>query len=486
LLPTNKTTLDGKLKKNTDYIYQKLGLDVTFDIIIREFKIGNRKVAFAFIDGLTDADQMLWIMKNVMSAEQEEKTPITAEKIRLYMLPYGDIEKIHTLEDAVHEILTGKTVFLIDGEKEAIVLDIRKYPAREPAEPEIEKITRGSQDGFVETLLFNVGLIRRRVRDPGLRTEVMQVGNRSRTDLSIVYIEDAVNPELLDEVKKRLNNIDVDGIPMAERSLEEFITESNWHPFPEVRYTERADVAAVHLFEGHICIVVDTSPSVMILPVTLFHHMQHAEEFRHTPLVGIFMRLVRMLGILISVFLIPIWLLLAMNPDVLPEALEFIGPEEEYTIPLFIQFILANIGLEMLRMASIHVPSPFSTALGLVGALLIGEIAVEVGIFVPEVLLYVGILAIGIFATPSWELGLANRFAHMFILILSGLLGIYGFVGGTLLVLFLLIKLKSFGLPYMWPLIPFNAKALFGMLLRKPVTAKGKRQSFLDWAPFRK
>ena len=454
-------------------------MDISFDVVLREFKIGRKKVAFIFIDGFADSDIITLIMQTLLEAKQEEVVPNTLEKITSKLLPYGEISIIDNLEEAVKEVLAGPLVFLIDGEEKIIAVDTRKYPSREPDEADIEKVTRGSRDGFVETLLFNVTLIRRRIRDPRLRTESFKLGRRSLTEVALLYIEDIVNPEILEKIRDKLLKIDVDGLPMAEKSVEEFITEGFWNPFPEIRYTERPDVAAVHLLEGHVCILVDTSPSVMIAPVTLFHHLQHAEEFRHNPIVGVYIRWVRILGVFISVFLVPLWLILVEYRDLLPEILTFIGPKESPTIPLFIQFILANLGLDLLRMASIHTPSPLATALGLVGALLIGDIAVTVGVFVPEVLLYISLVAIGVFSTPSWELSLANRLVQFFLLVLTGLFNIYGFIAGVLIIFYRLASTRSLGIPYLWPLLPLDIKALFSVLVRKPVPIKGFRPSIL-------
>ncbi len=468
-----------KIEDNIDYFRQELGIGISYDVILREFKIGRKKAAFIFLDGFANGEVIIYIMQTLLEAKQEEIVPNPLEKIIAKMLPYGEITLVDNLEESVNELLGGPLVFLIDGEKKIIILDIRQYPSRQPEEPDIEKVTRGSRDGFVETMLFNVALIRRRLRDPKLRVEAITIGSRSLTDVSLLYIDDIINPDLLEEIRSRLLKIDVDGLPMAEKTVEEFITADFWNPFPEVRYTERPDVAAVHLLEGHVCIIVDTSPSVMIAPVTYFHHIQHAEEFRHSPIVGVYIHWVRLLGIFISIFLVPAWLLLANYSEMLPEVLQFIGPKEEVVLPLFWQFILANVGLDLLRMASIHTPSPLATALGLVGALLIGDIAVTVGIFVPEVLLYTGLVAVGIFSTPSWELGLANRLTHLLLLLLTGIFQIYGFVAGLLIVFIRLATTRSFGIPYLWPLFPFNGKALFGVLFRKPVPIKGFRPSFL-------
>lgn len=476
---TKQTPISPKLNKNLEYIGEKLGIGLSFDLLIREFKIGRKKVAFVFLDGFVSSDLVTLVMQSLMDARREDVVPNSLEKIYSRLLPYGETSFVNNFEEVVAEILAGPLVFLIDGENRAIVVDTREYPGRDPEEPDVEKITRGSRDGFVETLLFNIALVRRRVRDPGLRTEVMQVGSRSLTDIALLYIDDIVNPYILERVRERLQKIKVDGLPMAEKSVEEFITDTFWNPFPEVRYTERPDVAAVHLLEGHVCIIVDTSPAVIIAPVTLFHHVQHAEEFRHNPIIGLYIRWVRLIGIAVSVFLIPLWLIIAENPGLMPEFLELIGPREEPALPLFIQFVFANIGLDLIRMASIHTPSPMATALGLVGALLIGEIAVDVGFFVPEVLLYIGLVAIGVFATPSWELGLANRLIHIILLVLTGFFNYYGFLAGLLLLLVLLKRTSSLGLPYLWPLIPFDGPSMLSILLRKPVPVKGYRPAFL-------
>jgi len=477
-----KTAIFPKLDQNIEYLRKELGIDLSFDVLLREFMIGRKRALFLFLDGFANGDNIIMIMRSLLAAKQEEIVPHTMEKISSKFLPYGEVSSVDNLEEAVQEVLSGPLIFFMDGEKEALVLDIRQYPARGPEEPDIEKITRGSRDGFVETLLFNVTLIRRRVRDPKLRTEIFKIGKRSLSEVSLIYIEDIVHPDILKKIKKQFAEIDIDGLPMAEKSVEEFLTKQYWNPFPGVRYTERPDVAAAHLFEGHVCIVVDTSPSVIIAPVTLFHHVQHAEEFRHNTLVGIYIRLIRLLGVFISVFLVPIWLLLANHPALLPDYLAFIGPKETPAFPLFIQFIIANFGLDLIRLASVHTPSPLATALGLVGALLIGDIAIQVGIFVPEVLLYISLVAIGVFSTPSWELGLANRLTHLFLLLITGLFGLYGFLAGLLILFIFLARTRFFGVPYLYPLIPFNWSSLLDVFLRRPLPIKKFRPRFLKTA----
>jgi len=262
-------------------------------------------------------------LRALLSAKREEILPGPLEKLLKEVIPFAEVAPINDLEEAIRETLAGPAILLLDGERQALSIDIRQYPVRSPEEPDIEKVTRGSRDGFVETMIFNITLVRRRIRDPQLRSEAIKAGRRSVTDVAIMYINDIARPELVNHIRRQIKSIDIDALPMAEKSVEEFISGSSyWNPFPEVRYTERPDVAAAHLVEGHVIIIVDPSPSAMIVPVTLFHHLQHAEEFRHNPIIGTYIRWVRMLGMLLSFILIPVWILLAEHPRYLPEYLK--------------------------------------------------------------------------------------------------------------------------------------------------------------------
>lgn len=475
------TEISKKLSENIQYLKERLGIgENNFDVILKEIVIGGKKAALLFIDGFTSNDVSTLILQTILNVRREDIFPGTLDKLLHHILPYVEVTPINDLEEAIRETLAGPMLLFLDGERQALIIDTRQYPARSPQEPDIERITRGSRDGFVETLVFNITLIRRRIRDPKLRVEAIKAGRRSVTDVAIVYIEDIAHPGIVENVRSRIKNIQVDALPMAEKSVEEFITVgSHWNPFPAVRYTERPDVAATHLIEGHVIIIVDTSPSVMIAPVTFFHHLQHAEESRQNPITGTYVRWVRLIGILLSFVIIPLWMLLVLEPQYLPEALSFIGPKEKVTIPLFLQFIIAHFGLDLVRMASIHTPSPFATALGLVGALLIGQIAVEVGFFIPEVLLYTGLVALGIFSTPSYELSMANRVVLLVLIALTGIFRLPGFLGGLLLVLVRLFTTRSFGFPYMWPLFPLNLKALLSIFVRRPIPLDLVRPSYL-------
>jgi stage V sporulation protein AF len=374
-------------------------------------------------------------------------------------------------------VLIGNTALYLDGYPAALIIDAKQYPSRNPEQPTLEKVVRGSQDGFTETLIVNVALIRRRLRDPKLRFEILMVGRRTQTDVCIGYIEDIANTELIESIRDKIKAIDIDGIPLADKQLEEMTVKSGWSPFPLVRYTERPDVVAAQLLDGSITVIVDTSPSVMLLPTTYFDLVQHAEENRQNPFIGSYLRWVRYLGMLASLFLMPLWLLYNEKTDLRPHWLWFVGAQNVGDLPLIVQFLIAEIGVDLLRLAAVHTPAPLVTAMTLLSAILIGDIAVKTGLFINEVILYMAISAIGMFATPSYELGLANRIIRLALLISVFFFHEIGFVVVITFVFLYLALERSFNVPYLWPLIPFNGAALLNIILRRPMPTNKKRLS---------
>ncbi|MBS4539626.1 spore germination protein [Clostridium sp. D2Q-11] len=472
--------LFDKYEDNINYLSKKIGVESSFDTVRRDIVIGGKKAAVFFIDGFAKDDIMLYLLAILQNTKHEEIVPNTLEKLITKKIPYIECSESDSYDEIEYMILSGASVLVIDGINKAIILDTRTYPARGPQEPDLEKVTRGSRDGFVETVIFNTALIRRRVRDPNLRFHITNVGRRSKTDVVIGYIEDITNEDLVKDIKEKLEQIDIDSLVMAEKSLEEYILGKTWNPFPQARFTERPDVTAAHLLEGHIVIIVDTTPSVMILPVTMFHFTQHAEDYYQNPTIGTYMRWVRFLAIFFSLVASPLWLVLANNPELLPEALSFIGPKEIGEIPLLLQFLVLEIGLDMLRIASIHTPNALTTSLGIIGALLLSDFAVKVGWIIPETVLYTAISGIGMFATPSVEFSLAMRLFRLVMLVAGGLFGPYGLLVGFILFIIVLFNTKSFGgINYMWPLVPFNRRALSTIVTRKPIPEVKRRPEIL-------
>ncbi|HZG14742.1 MAG TPA: spore germination protein [Candidatus Bathyarchaeia archaeon] len=474
-----KQPLHKHIEENKAELDRKLGVGETFDVAVHEFTVAEKKLLIYYINGFADNTIVTMIMRDLNDLKDKEWHTDVFEELYHKYIPFFQLATVKTRDEFIDKLLVGQVGILIDGENRGIIMDAKMYPGRTPEEPDTERVVRGAHDGFTETLVINTALTRRRIRDERLRFEVIQIGQRSKTDVAIAYIKDIANSKLIEELKDRLQKINVDGIPMAEKTVEEFIIGKSWNPFPMVRYTERPDVAAIHLLEGHVLVYVDTSPSVMITPTTYFHHVQHAEEYRQTPVVGAYLRWVRFFGILASIFLLPLWILMVMHPEYVPKELDFVGVKEQGSIPLLAQFLMAELGLDLMRMAAIHTPSPLATAMGLIAAILIGEVAIKVGMFSPEVILYIAVAAIGNFATPSYELSLANRITRIFLVFMTGIFSLTGFMAGVSFVLITLALTRSLNTPYLWPLIPFNYQAFKDTLIRMPVPLKGKRPSIV-------
>ncbi|KAB2333742.1 spore germination protein [Bacillus mesophilum] len=461
------------------YMKNRVGLGESFDLGVRKLKVLRKDVHFYYVNGLTDTQFIIEIVEELVAINDHEKLSTKLFSVIENRLVHQSVDKIKTLDELVDQVLSGLIVVVMEGEDTALVVDVRSYPGRTPQEPDTEKVVRGSRDGYVENIIINTALTRRRIRDERLRFEMLKVGERSKTDVAIGYIKDVADQELVDIIRKEIEAIDIDGITMADKTIEEFLLKQGYNPFPLVRYTERADVSATHLLEGHVVVFVDTSPSVIITPTTYFHHLQHAEEYRQSPAVGTFVRWIRFLGLLSSLFLLPLWFLFVLEPSLLPEAIAFIGPNEKTNIPVIIQLFIADVGIEFLRIAAIHTPTPLSTAMGLIAAVLIGQIAIDVGLFVPEVILYVAFAAIGTFATPSYELSIANKLIRLGILILVAIFHTPGLIIGSTVFIIWLASIKSLNVPYLWPFIPFNPGAFVHILIRRAVPGSKIRPSIV-------
>ncbi|NLO09750.1 MAG: spore germination protein [Clostridiales bacterium] len=469
--------LSSDINQNIRLLNQYLPLEKSFDIIGRELIIGQSTRAYlVFIDGFAKDDIMLWILQVLQSLSENDMSNNTIQTLMRKKIGYIEVELFSDLEQMRSMVLAGAVGFIMDGQDEGLIIDAREYPVRSPEEPELEKVSRGSRDGLVETIIFNTALIRRRLRDPNLIFEITTVGKRSKTDVVIAYLDDMVDKKLLSEIQTKIDKIDVGALVMAEKTLEELLIKKHWYnPLPQVKFTERPDVVAAHLMEGHIAIIVDTSPSIMLLPVTMFHFTQHAEDYYQNILVGSYYRWVRFLGMLFTLLLPPLWLLLVQNKELLPDFLQFLGPKEEYTLPLFIQLLLLELGMDILRLSSIHTPNALNTSLGIIGGLILSDLAVKVGIFVPETVLYIALAAVGTFATPSLEFALAIRIFRLFLLIMTGVFGVWGFALSLLVIIIIIFTSRSFkyGKHYTWPLFPFKWKPLAHILFRMPIPKIG-------------
>ncbi|GGA22717.1 spore germination protein [Paenibacillus physcomitrellae] len=470
--------ISRKLLTTKKTLEQVVGLGESFDVDFREMTFAGRRAAFFLITTFVKDNILVEIMKRLTYLTPDSVSGSAVKAFFEEYIPHMQVTTTDKLSECITQALSGMSVLFLEGEDTAILMDTRSYPVRNPEEPSLERVVRGARDGFTETLLTNVSLVRRRLRDPGLTFEIMKVGRRTEMDVSIAYIDDIVDKVQVEELKKKISSVDIEGIPLADKQLEEAIIHKGWNPYPLVRYSERPDTVASHLLEGRVVVFVDTSPSVMILPTTFFDLCQHAEENRQTAFMGTYLRWIRFFGIIASLFLLPLWLLVVVHPEIKPPALSFIGPQAQAKIPLIAQFLLVEFGVDLMRMAAVHTPTPLASAMGLIAAILVGDIAVKTGLFVNEVVLYMAVAAIGMFATPSYELGLANRLVRLFLLVTVAIFGIPGFVAGVTLFIILLTLHRSLNSSYLWPFIPFNAKAMAAVVLRMPVMYAKSRPSF--------
>ncbi|KZZ86478.1 MULTISPECIES: spore germination protein [Bacillaceae] len=475
----SESPISPKLYENENYFKEFVGMGTSFDLGVRKFTIMGKGVNLYYVTGLCDSQYLMLLLTALSEINDTDQDLDKFKEIVENRLVHQQVTKVQTIQKTVTEVLSGLVAIMLEGADYALVVDVRSYPGRNPEEPDTEKVVRGARDGFVENIIVNTALIRRRVRDERLRYELIKVGERSKTDVCVAYIEDIASKDLVDLIKKELKEIQVDGITMGDKTVEEFLVKQGFNPFPMVRYTERADVAANHLVEGHVIVIVDTSPSVIITPTTLFHHVQHAEEYRQAPAIGTFLRWIRFLGILSSTFLLPFWFLFILEPSLLPKSLSFVGPNEQTNIPAVAQIFLADFGIEFLRMAAIHTPTALSTAMGLIAAVLIGQIAIDVGLFVPEVILYVSIAAIGSFTTPSYELSVANKIVRLLLLAVTAIFHVKGFIIGVTAFILYLASTRTLNTPYLWPFLPFNASAFKQIAIRTSVPGAKLRPSIV-------
>ena len=475
------------IKDAEEYVYSQFGKGKSFDVGVKNAHIWSIPTLFVYINGLIDAANLTQIMTltqgNVAKGQKSTTSIDEVEAMNTYF-PYYSVTTFDSKDAWLAAVLSGQ-LGIVTSSGYVYTVDVRAYAGRQPEEPDNEKVIRGSRDGFTENILTNTSLIRRRIRDVDLHFELTQISTRGKTDIAIGYIEGVANEKHLDYLRERLKKIKHDGLTMTDKSLEEWLFKQRFHPVPFVRYTERADTCAAHILEGHIAILVDTSPSVILVPTTIFHHLQHAEEYRQAPTMGTFVRTLRFAGFFLALTLLPFWYLMATESGHLPEFMDFIGPNKSGSVPLFLQLIIADLGLEYLRLAAIHTPTPLSTAMGLVAAIIIGQIAIDVGLFIPEVVLYTAVSAILTFALPSYELSVAAKLFRNVVLIATAIFGINGFFVSILFVFFYLVSLRPMGVPYLWPLVPFFPKALGRILVRFP-SSNGALRPFITHSPHRK
>ena len=464
------------INKNIDVFKKRLHCDLNFDIVFRSITICGRTAAMFFVDGFAKDDIIEKLMEFFYSNVEPDQLA-DAHTFSKACVPYCEVTLREEEEEIATGILSGELALFVDGFDRCVAIDTRTYPQRENAEPEKDRAFRGSKDAFVETLILNTALIRRRIRDPQLCMENMTVGTKSKTDLSLCYLDDKVDKKLLTNIKNRISASQVEALTMNQQSLADLLVKKKWYnPFPKFKYSERPDVCAAQILEGDIVILVDNAPYAMILPSALFDITDEVNDYYFPPITGTYLRLTRFLVTLATLLITPLWLMFLMTPQWIPDWLSFIVPKEEPHIPIIAQLLILEIAIDGLKLASLSTPSMLTTSLSVISAIVVGDFAVESGWFSAETMLYMALVAIATYTQPNFELGYAIKFMRMFLLLATWLFGAWGFFIGLIVIFLVMVSNRTVsGGCYLYPLIPLHPRDLMRKFFRVRLKSKSER-----------
>ena len=453
-------------------VREKLRTEKSFDLLEKKIRLGAGQAAFFCVDGLIKDEMFEKVLEyfSKLTEKQLAQAPDAVSFLNAYVT-YIEADTTDSLNEFVSMVLSGAVGMIAEGFEAALILDPRTYPGRAIEEPESDRLLRGPHEGFVETVVCNTALIRRRIRDPALTMELHQIGRRSKTDVVVCYLEDTVNRRHLRALEEKLAAIRVDALTLGQESLRECLLPGQvWNPFPRFRYTERPDTAAACLYDGNVLVLVDGTPSALIVPTGLFDFIQDINDYYFSPFIGSFFKFVRSFMFVLSLLFVPTWYLLSLHHTLLPERLWFIFVNHPNGVSIFFQLIVSEFLIDMLRLASLNTPNVLSNSFAVIGALVLGEFGVSSGLFVHEVVMFMAFTSISNFVLPSFELGLSVKYCRMLLLTLTYLFDYPGFFAGLVLIICVIARTKTIeGYTYLYPLLPFDKDALVSGLLRKRI-----------------
>lgn len=465
--------ISNDYRENVRVLDGLLGVGRSCDMVSRDYLIGGRRARLWVVDGF-GSDSILERMGAFwLTLKQENVVGLTEMQDFLdRYITFSESNVTFDISDAVTSVFLGKSLLAVEGLAGVALMDAKGYPSRSVHEPPDGKVLRGSHDGFVEAVVPNMALLRRRIRDPHLTMEGHKVGSRTHNDAVLCYLDDKVDQDLLRKLRGKLLGLDVRSLSMAQESLAEAIRPKQWYnPFPKVRYTERPDAAAASIMEGSIVLMVDNSPSVMILPTGFFDFTQESNDYYFPPLVGTYLRVLRVTVFLLSLFITPAWYLMVSEPNRLPGWLNFLSSPEPVSLSLLSQLLVVEFLIDVLKLASLNTPDSLSNSFSMLGALVLGDFAVQAGWLGPEVLVYMAFVSVAGFAQPSYELGYAFKLLRVALLLVTAAFDVWGFCLGVVGIFILLCTTKPLvGKGYLYPLVPFNGKALLRLLVREPIS----------------
>ena len=465
--------ISNDYRENVRVLDGLLGVGRSCDMVSRDYLIGGRRARLWVVDGF-GSDSILERMGAFwLTLKPENVVGLTEMQDFLdRYITFSESNVTFDISDAVTSVFLGKSLLAVEGLAGVALMDAKGYPSRSVHEPPDGKVLRGSHDGFVEAVVPNMALLRRRIRDPHLTMEGHKVGSRTHNDAVLCYLDDKVDQDLLRKLRGKLLGLDVRSLSMAQESLAEAIRPKQWYnPFPKVRYTERPDAAAASIMEGSIVLMVDNSPSVMILPTGFFDFTQESNDYYFPPLVGTYLRVLRVTVFLLSLFITPAWYLMVSEPNRLPGWLNFLSSPEPVSLSLLSQLLVVEFLIDVLKLASLNTPDSLSNSFSMLGALVLGDFAVQAGWLGPEVLVYMAFVSVAGFAQPSYELGYAFKLLRVALLLVTAAFDVWEFCLGVVGIFILLCTTKPLvGKGYLYPLVPFNGKALLRLLVREPIS----------------
>lgn len=462
---------DSAYKNLTDEMRSQAPVGESFDILERRLSIGGRDATMFFVDGLVSGSMMQRVMFSLLSLteEQVDRAESSGEFIK-HNLPFLDSLTTGDVEKALTFMYSGLVPLLVAGYDEIIIIDCRDYPLRGVSEPSKEKSLRGSKDGFVESMMTNIALIRRRIRDNDLIFRIYSIGRMTKSDVSMAYMKGRADAAMVEKLHEALKSLDIKGLTVTEQTIVESLTgkkAGRINPFPRVRYTQRPDVTAAHLEEGKIAIIVDNSPTVIMVPAGVFDFVQDVDDYYFPWLTGNYFRFLRMANIVVILFATPVYLLFAEGDIPVHDALRFFITDEEFAISIFWQFVLLEIAIDGLKLASLNTPESLGTSLSIIGALLLGEFSVSSGWFVPQTILCMAVVALASFTQPSIELGYGIKFVRVLMLTGAHFLGWEGMAAAFLFSVCVMAATKTVtGTSYLYPLIPWEGEKLKRLIFR--------------------
>ncbi|SDY57574.1 spore germination protein [Thermoactinomyces sp. DSM 45892] len=475
--------ISDDLDENLDFLKNVFGNST--DIITRTFAMktpDHLKGAVIYIDEMVNKDiTHNYILRPLMQEEIKDQTDIWKNVVQK-LIEAGEVKEITKMKDVINGVLSGDTIFLLEGTTRALVIGTKGWTTRSVGEPRAESVVRGPREGLSETSTFSLAMIRHRFKDPDLRIQSFVIGERTQTAVSLLYVEGLTNEQIVETARNRLKDIKIDGI-LETGYLEEFLQDQTWTPFPQIQNTERPDSVVAHLLEGRIAILVDGSPHALIAPAVFTQFYNSPEDYYERYLISSFLRLIRLCSFAIALLLPAFYIaFVSFHPELIPDQLSIAMAAGRASVPFpsIVEALVMEGSIEVLREASIRLPGPIGPTIGIVGGLVIGTSAVQAGLVSPAIVIVVGMTTISSYANPSYNAAISIRLLRFPLMIAASILGLFGIMISLMLMVLHMVQIRSFGVPYMTPFAPFRRGAIRDTLVRVPWKYMNTRPSFLQ------